>query len=52
MFKTPIIISLVMLSVIIATFSSGLIAATSCLFAFSLLLYFVSTQQNDKPPRE
>jgi predicted membrane protein len=52
MFKAPIIISLVMLSVIIATLSNGIIAAVSSLFAFSLLFYFVSTQKNNKAPRD
>jgi len=48
MFKTPIIITLVMLSVIIATLSHGIIAAACSLFAFSLLFYLVGTQQDDK----
>ena len=52
MFKAPIIISLVILSVIFSTLNHGIIAAAFSLFGFSLLLYFVSTQKNEKPPSE
>ena len=52
MFKTSIIISLVILSVIIATLNSGMTAAVFSLFAFSLLFYFVLTQKTDIPPSD
>ncbi|WP_166739359.1 hypothetical protein [Psychromonas algicola] len=52
MFKTPIIITLVMLSVIIATLSNGIIAAACSLFAFSLLFYLVSTEKKHKSHRD
>jgi len=47
MFKTPIIITLVVLSVIIATLNNGIIAAACSLFAFSLLVYLVRTENKD-----
>lgn len=54
--KPQFIISLVMLAVIIATLSHGIIAAAFSLFAFALLFYYVGSQptvdSNDKAPYE
>jgi len=52
MFKTPIIITFVMLAVVVATLSHGIISAACCLFAFSLLFYLVATRQDDQSPKE
>lgn len=48
MFKTPIIISLVMLAVICAVLSQGLIAAAFSLLAFTLLFYVESKEKTKK----
>ena len=50
--KTKLMITLVFLAIICAILSTGIIAAIFSLIAFSLLFYFVSTQQNDRPPRQ
>jgi len=52
MFKTPIIITLVILSVIIATLNNGIIAAACSLFAFSLLVYLVRSEKKDNSHRD
>ncbi|WP_170968571.1 hypothetical protein [Psychromonas sp. SP041] len=50
--KAKLIITLVILSILFAILSNGIIAAAFSLLAFSLLFYFVSTQQSDTPPRQ
>jgi len=49
--KAKLMITLVFLSIIFAILSTGIISAIFSLIAFSILFYFVSTQQNDSPPR-
>jgi len=46
--KTSLIMALVILSILAAIFTHGLIAASFSLLAFTLLFYFVSTQQSHK----
>ena len=51
MFKTPLIITLVILAIIAASLSQGLVASAFSLLAFTLLFYIESTKINDEPPQ-
>jgi len=52
MFKTPLIITLVILAIIAASFSQGLVASAFSLLAFALLFYIESTKINDEQPKD